>query len=86
MPRFAIGYNSECFDLVILQLERVNEIAGVHRCEHREDDGFLRRFPKDIMPEVIDGDVTGHKTADVGKRLKVLEGDGRIETPEKNNV
>lgn len=37
------------------------------------------------MAEIVNRDVINRKTADIGKGLKVLEGDGRIETPKKYN-
>ena len=38
------------------------------------------------MAEVVDGNITNRETADVGKRLKELEGDSRIETPKRMNI
>lgn len=37
------------------------------------------------MAEVFDRDVTNHKTADIGERFKLLEGDSRFEIPKKYN-
>jgi hypothetical protein len=80
-PRFTIRYYCKGLDLIVLQLEWLDEVAGMHRCEHGEDDRFFRTFPKDIMTEIVNRYVTDHKTADIDERLKLLKGDSGIETP-----
>ena len=62
---------------------RLHECTDATSRKHREDNGFFGAFPKDIVAEVVNGDVTNCKTADVSERLKVLEGDSRIEVPKK---
>ena len=79
-PRLAIGYYGKDFHLIILQLEWLDDIARIHGRKHGEDDRFFQAFPKDIMSKVVNRNVTNHKTADIGERLKVLKGDSGIET------
>jgi hypothetical protein len=41
VPRFAVRYNGKDSHLVILQLERLDEVARIHRRKHREDNRFF---------------------------------------------
>lgn len=41
VPRFAIRYNTKGLDLIILQLNWLDEVAGMHGCKHSEDDRFF---------------------------------------------
>ena len=83
--KFAPGiperYDNKWLDFMILQLERLDDIWGMNRCKHHENNRLVGASPKHIMTEVVDRDIVSCKRADVCKRKQLIEGDGWINVP-----
>ena len=52
-------------------------------CKHRKNNRLVGAIPKHIMTEVVNGDINSCKSANVGERKELSEGDGGIDVPGK---